>query len=320
MKQFLFKIGAFALFVIFFCIGFELLLLLIPNSYSVKRDYLEAHKDEINTLVLGHSHFHNGLDPRVLPQNAYDAAESGRLAYYDAKMAERYIPRMKNLKLVLWPLGYNFQYLSYLYDNNVEGEVAALGDTHKTFRCMYAKYFGWVYGEPIWRSWSELFNSNFDLKGRFIPRNGKALLAKNDSLKGWDPIATAPTEVVETKFLPKAIDYNSKNARLAFDENLKYVNAISQLCKERGIQFVIVTTPVYKSYQAKLTERGLQELDRFVDELKAQNPDIIYLNYLHDSNYEITDFCNASHLSECGTVKFSQRLADDLQSLLPLDK
>ncbi len=309
MKTFLFKVAAFALFVILFCIGFELFLLLLPNSYSVKRDYLEEHKDEVNTLVLGHSHFHNGLDPRVLPGNAYDAAEGGRVAYYDARMAERYIPRMKNLKLVLWPLGYNFQYLSYLYDNNVEGAEAVLGDTHESFRCMYAKYFGWAYGEPMWKTWSELLNSRLDLRGRLNLRNGAALLAKNESLKGWAPMETAAPEVVETKFLPKVVDYDTENARLAFEENLGYVNTISQLCRERGVQFVVVTTPVYKSYQAKLTERGMQELARFVDELQAKNPDLIYLSYLHDTDYEVTDFCNASHLSECGVVKFSRRLA-----------
>ncbi len=314
MKKFLFKVAIAASLVLCFCMGVELLLLFLPNSYSVKRDYLEAHKDEINTLLLGHSHFHNGLDPRVLPQNAYDAAESGRLTYYDAKMAERYIPRMKNLKLVLWPLAYNVQYLSYLYDNNVDGEEPALGDTHKTYRCMYAKYYGWAYGKPMWMVWSEFLNSSFDFWGRILPGAGRSLLDKNETLKGWDPIPTASAEVVENKHLPKVVDYDSKNAGLAFDENLCYANTISQLCRERGIQFVIVTTPVYKSYQDRLTERGLQEMARFVDELKAKNPDIIYLNYLHDTDYEITDFCNASHLAECGVAKFSKRLADDLKA------
>ena len=116
MKTFIYRLLSISSVLFVIIIALELIAFAFPNEYSFKRKYVEKSGDKIKVLVLGHSHTAHGIDPMAIGDSVFNMAISGRVHYYDAQLAERYIPTLKNLKCVIWPIGYNFGYLSYLYD------------------------------------------------------------------------------------------------------------------------------------------------------------------------------------------------------------
>lgn len=77
------------------------------NEYSIKRDYINNHASEIQTLIIGNSLATNGIDAQVFGDSCYCFAISGRVLYYDMKLMEEYLSHMTNLKTVILPLHYN---------------------------------------------------------------------------------------------------------------------------------------------------------------------------------------------------------------------
>lgn len=61
------KRGAlFTLLLLLVCAGIELYLLTVLNEYSYKKQYVEQHSEDIQLLILGHSHVANGINPKLL--------------------------------------------------------------------------------------------------------------------------------------------------------------------------------------------------------------------------------------------------------------
>lgn len=68
MQTFLKKILLYLLPIAILAIGLEIYVDSIPNSYTYKRQYMEQHADEIQTLVLGSSYAYDGIDAEFLPR------------------------------------------------------------------------------------------------------------------------------------------------------------------------------------------------------------------------------------------------------------
>lgn len=310
MKTFLKKTILFSLLVLLLGLAIELSLLAVPNEYSYKRKYIEEHGDGIKVLVLGHSHAGNGINPEYLGDSVFNMAISGRNHRYDAVLARRYIPGMKNLKCVIWPLGYNFQYFSVIYPCTIRrGKEVNLTPS---YQCMYEKYMGISY-EPLipYLHWSEILNSrmgygtrifksDFEDKHQCTP-TGYERMKLSDRTSSW-----------KTDKLPSAIDYGSKNAELAFQEGLSDFLEIARTCHEAGVRLVVVTFPCYQSYLEQTTERGMEEMQQCVEAMQEVCPKMEYYNFIDDSRFEEDDFFNSSHLNEIGAKKFTLILKDCL--------
>ncbi len=98
MKRFLINLLGISAIVFAIIMGYELWLMTKPNVYKYKRQYMEQHVDDIAVLLLGNSHVYDGLDPAVLGDSVFNLATPNQVPYYEAKLAERYVPRMKNLR------------------------------------------------------------------------------------------------------------------------------------------------------------------------------------------------------------------------------
>ena len=73
MTHFIKKIVLYLLPIVLLAIGLEIYVESIPNSYTYKRQYMELHASEIQTLVLGSSYAYDGIDAEILP-NAFNLA------------------------------------------------------------------------------------------------------------------------------------------------------------------------------------------------------------------------------------------------------
>ena len=106
MKRFLQDIGLFAIVALIFFGALEWGAESIPNSYTYKREYIEQHGAEIQTLILGSSNAYDGLNPSVMPQ-AFNLANSSQTLEDDYRLLERYIDDIDSLQTVIVGLGYH---------------------------------------------------------------------------------------------------------------------------------------------------------------------------------------------------------------------
>lgn len=310
MKNFLKQIIGLGILGILVCIGIECFLLTIPNEYSFKREYIETNGDGIKTLILGHSHAANGINPDFLGDSVFNAAISGRNHYYDAVLAERYIPKLKNLKCVIWPLGYNFQYSSYKYHCFFKKNDV---DYSSSYLCMYEKYMDIHYNYFMpYTYWSEIINSKLGYGTRIFKNYEEQI---GCTTLGFEPVKLDwKTSNWVTEKLPQIVDYESKNAKLTLSEGLTNMKRIAKVCRENGIRLIVITMPCYKTYLKQVTERGLKDMQACVEAMHSVNPQLEYYNYISDNHFTDDDFFNSSHLSDVGAIKFSKILRDILQS------
>lgn len=302
------KRGAlFTLLLLLVCAGIELYLLTVLNEYSYKKQYVEQHSEDIQLLILGHSHVANGINPKLLDIGAFNMSNQGRTTYYDAVLAERYIPQLKNLQYVIWPLGYNFQYSSYRYPCIHRKDV----DYASSYKCMYEKDMNISYDiSGIY--WSELLHSKLNY-GRRMFSSSKNFFASGicDTL-GFEGLDIAKRNLTwQTEKLPFEVDYKNSNADLALAENLSCMKRIAKVCKDTHVTLIVVSTPCYKTYLELTTPKGLKEMQDCIDSMKSVNPMLEYYNYINDDRFVEEDFFNSCHLSIVGANKFTRIIATE---------
>lgn len=311
MKKFLKQISGIGILGFLIVIGIECLLLTVPNEYSYKKEYIETNGDGIKTLILGHSHAANGINPEFLGDSVFNLAISGRLHYYDAVLAERYIPILKNLKCVIWPLGYNFQYLSYRYP--CEKKIENNTGYSSTYLCMYEKYMGVTYNYFIpYKYWSEIINSKLGYGTRFLRPYDEQIGCNYD---GYQPSKLKNKTINwQTEHLPINVNYDRPNAQLALSEGLLNMKRIAKACRDNQVRLIVVTTPCYKSYLEKVTVQGLKDMQTCVDTMRSVYSQLEYYNFLSDNRFVDDDFYNSSHLSTIGAEKFTKILREILNN------
>ena len=314
MRKFISKLGL--IYAIFFVsvMVIELLLLTRPNLYSYKQSYIEQHLDNIKVLIMGHSHFEEGIVPSVIrnDDSIYNFAISGQVLFYTAKLAQRYLPQMSNLETVILPFRYGDGFL--FKQTNVPKKV------DNSMRCMYYKYMHISHNKfTDWLYWSEIVNSKMNFWRRLVADREKCAvgwgvsfsLAELDSLKGFIPLdPDRRKEGWERVNLPGEIDFSVRDI-----EYRKEIESIAKLCQSLGVRLVLVTNPWNEESQQTLAEHGIAEMKVFTDSLKNKYSCVEFYNYLFDDRFLRDDFYDAIHLNKYGAVKFSNILKDEIAGL-----
>lgn len=310
MKHFIRDIFGVVIASIILLVVLESLQFLVPNTYSYKRDYIENHQNDISILLLGHSHVLRGVDPHILGDSTFNFAESGRWIYYDAKIVERYVPQMNNLRLLIYPIGYDMPagYLSNHYEHDCPGFE---DDNHDYNIHMYAKFLNIPYDRwPMRITAYSAFLSGYLAKEEFEQKQLKC-----DSL-GFETLnSTLHWSNWEEMHLPHLLDSiisDTTHNSIYVDEYILHLKKIAKICYEHDIRFVSITTPCHKNYVEKTSQAGLNNLQYVVSEVGKEYP-IEYFNYLGDEEFSNDSlFIDCSHLNYLGAEKFSLRLRKDL--------
>ena len=310
MKRFIYNISLFSLVAFIIFIALECLSFAFPNEYSYKRKYVENNGSKIKLLVLGHSHTGKGIDPEAVGDSVFNMAMSGRIHYYDAVLAERYVSRLKNLKCVIWPLGYAFEYHSYLYPDVLlsKEHVNAI----EVQQCMYEKYMGISYEKTIpYLHCSQLAVHPFGYKKSLLPDNYEKKIGGN--LLGYEKITLAKRNGNwQESMLPSVIDYSHPDTPKARQEGIDNFKRIAAACRNANVRLVVISTPCYRTYRERMTERGKREMRECVDSMRSVYPAMEYYNFIADSRFTDDDFFDASHVCDQGAEKLSKILKDTL--------
>ncbi|MBO7484657.1 MAG: hypothetical protein J6T84_01180 [Spirochaetaceae bacterium] len=108
-----------------------------------------------------------------------------------------------------------------------------------------------------------------------------------------------------------------------FQYNINYVSKIIDLCYEKNIIPVLISTPIMDCLNDKYSEAGFFDtFYRFTNELQKKYPNLLYFDYSHDAEYSKdywSFFIDPAHLTASGAKKFTAQVIQDLKDALILD-
>ena len=298
MKRFLIKTGLMVSPIILAALVMEILLRLIPNDYRLKRNYLDNHAADIETLVLGSSHSFAGFNPECMSTKAFNAAYISQALNYDVALFEKYQDQLISLKTIVLPMSYFTLYTT-------------LEDGYEPWRLhKYVIYYGLDKAQTL-SDYSELFsnklNINLERLSSYYLRGVSNITATE---KGWnfaDNSAHAQ-DLVETgkaAALRHTKDIHSASIRATYKKNVEILKSIITWGKTHHVNIILVTTPAFETYRQNLNAEQLDETIETATALASAYDNCTYLNLLNDTNFVAKDYYDADHLAESGAQKLS---------------
>ncbi len=296
MRAFIIKTLTFFIPLLLIAATFEILLRLIPNVYSLKKDYLDKHSDDIEILVLGSSHSFFDINPEYFSLNCFNAGNVTQTLNYDLEILKKYDNKWVNLKTVVLPVSY--------FSLNEKLEAGSESWRIKN----YIIYFD--------------LHTSANLKYHSEVLSNKLLI----NLKRIVSYYIQRDDPVSSTALGWGISYNSKKAQDLhatgisaakrhtiinsglFRENVATLESIVAFCRIRDIQVILLTPPAYETYRDNLEKNQLTQTLKKADEIADHNDNCLYLNMLSDTAYKAADFYDADHLNEAGARKLSLTL------------
>jgi len=292
VNKFLRHIALFLLPLLIVAVALEFVAESIPNSYTYKREYIEQHGAQIQTLILGSSNAYDGLNPSVLP-HAFNLSNSSQTLEDDYRLLAKCIDSMDSLQTVIVGLGYH-------------SLGATTEDNRRTYYTIYMDlYPRW----PLSKYSFEVCNPEMLIK-KIIKYAVSQDVTRCDSL-GQRVGHTLETAQSGAEWWNKdvlSLVENDKlqiaDCRLEIEENTRYLHAIVDLCNAHNVKPVIVQMPVMEEYKNKLPvdqvvlyEDLLQSLDSFAICIDA-------------SEWEIPEdgWYNATHLTKEASEEFTRKI------------
>ena len=284
------------LYIFLICIGLILpieiatRLIQLNNIYSTKYFYMETRSSEIKTLLLGSSLFEFSFNSNIIGDSTFNLAMCGRVSFYDAQLLEKYIDKMPNLKVILFPIHYALDNPCNYYDSREK--EAYVYHYYKYMKIstpgsMYLYYMPKV--TFLWekKNSGTFFNvSNLDETG-YVRIDTKITTVPH-------PIERRYTQAYSTPFINN-------------------FERIAQLCYEHQIRLIAVTPPATDVYLKYTTPEGLSQLNDIIERIQKVYP-IEYHNYLSDSAFrEYNFYCDETHLNHLGATKFAERVKNDFK-------
>lgn len=295
MKRFLIKVLIVGITIIAVLTSMELIVRYLPNEYSYKYKYLENHIDSIQVLVLGSSVGRSGIDPNCFEDYTFNAANVSQDIETDCSIVDKYLPRAKQLKTVIFTL------LPGSYCSRM-GE----GIEHWRLR-KYDIYMDLDIEKPTVAEKLEISDLNRTSLQLLKWLRGKRTVDCFDNGMGRDTIIESEEMKVSQGLSISKIHnegYNPNNYSIII---LK-LNKVLSDCKEKKVSVLLVLMPSYHTYYNFIDNRMLAECDSISKQLASEYENVHYLNLFKDTTYTTNDFRNSNHLSPQGAKKISSYL------------
>lgn len=269
------------------------------SSYAAKKYYLEKSLDNIETLILGSSESFNGIDPSCFTTKTFNLANVSQTLYYDRVLTESYIAKMPLLKNVI----INISYFSFFYE---------LQDIKESWRTnYYATHFNIHSPESKNKNYFYITTYSLQQSVRLALNNFKDSAATTILENGYQPKYHQELINDSTGKVRATVHNNEifKNRKLEIQNNLeKFVAYL----KNKNINVIFVTTPVFSSYSKYCNEDKLNENVNFINYLSTQYH-CKYVNYFNDARFSKDDFFDNDHLKDNGAKKLSILINQELQ-------
>lgn len=275
----------------------------VPNSYTIKKRYLEKNSKKIETVVLGSSQALYSVNPLYFSSKTINLANASQSLYFDVALLEKYADKLPSLKKVIIPVSY----FSLFYDmNDGKEKMRAYAYYHyynlknHDFNYCDIKNYSLVSLLGIKRvlvsakSGFKQLNDENILKMTtegFLPYDSTNLNKRiNDSLgKEW--------LAYHQSFMKKS----------SFNFNINCLNRLLQNLTKKNIQVYFISTPTYKTYYQNFDTLIVRTNDSVINSL-CRSYNCKYFNWSTDTSFTKQDFYDNDHLNKYGAVKFSKLL------------
>lgn len=276
--------------------------MVINNDYSYKSDYMEKHKGDITTLLLGNSFIHNSINPNFISDSIFDLALSSRWIYYDKELLKRYITQMPNLRCVIFGMGYAVPFWrSYHFPEEITWHGK---DFISNQKYLYEKFMDIRYDRLPYYYWFGFIRGYIDRHTLF--ENSYQPIGS----LGYDPLSGQMDNWQNKQNIDPTIIYNP-HAKEQITEYTEYIKEMAELCNKCNVRFIVVTPPCHDSYIVNVRQEGLDILHGMIENIRDEYP-IEYIDYLKDEEFRADSiYYNCSHLNSIGADMFALRVKKD---------
>ena len=268
------------------------------NAYSYKYNYVKNNAG-IKTLLIGHSHFENGLNPYLLGDSAFNFALGGRGNWmgWEIILANQLYHTMPNLKTVIYPIGYNNPFESIHYRIPRCDEV-------EEYMYFYTKYMHAPYDRTPekYKYYSALYFNKMGLK--------YWMDEKIDSL-GYNPFDGQMPDWQHQHNVNDSAFYYGEVADECYAEYIEYSLQLAKICYENDIRLIAITCPCSNAYIRNTRPDIIAKMESVIDSVRRYYP-IEYKNYMRDEEFRADSiYFNSSHLNSEGADMFARRIKLD---------
>lgn len=295
MKNFIIRFILFVLPLLLLFVMMEALLRMTPNDYLLKKNYLDAYPEQIQTLVFGSSHAFRGINPQYFSDKTFNAGYPSQSLKYDYKIFERYKQQLTALKTVVIPISY----FSFVYE--LEHSIEAWRTKN------YVIYYGFQ-NTASFKYYSELLSNSFKINmTRLVSYYIRGESSISSDSKGYGRLDIKKNTDLE-RTGKEAAERHTMEDKTFVKDNCFYVQSIIEDCQQRGVQVILLTLPAWKTYRALLDPQQLKAMENNAEKMSATYKNCIYLNLLDDPDFIKEDFHSADHLNDVGAKKLSLKL------------
>lgn len=306
MKRFVIKTIYISLPILVVAILMEILLRNTPNDYLFKKQYLDKHSSEIETLILGSSHSFYGFNPEYFSSNTFNASHISQSLNYDFEILKKYQDQFKNLKTIILPISYFTLF----------GKLEAGSESWRVKN--YIIYYDLNTSKSL-INYSEVLSNRINVN---IKRIASYYVLGNSTISctdlGWGTRYNSKNvrDLAETgKTAAKRHtrdDINSDKYQEIFNDNILILNSIIEWCNKKNVNVLLLTPPAFETYRQNLNQEQLKITINTTSEICSRHENCIYENLLSDTNFVAVDFFDADHLSDIGAKKLSELINEKI--------
>jgi hypothetical protein len=284
--------------------GLELGMARMATSHVVKQRRLHALTNEIDTLILGSSETYYGISPHALSGTAFNLANWSQSLYFDYELSKRVVPQLPKLKRVILLVNYMSLYTE-LYD-------------HPESWRQYDYVREW--GIPLQRSVDyvnlglvsrvALYSPHAAMEALWVGFRGDRAPHVDD--RGWYRVPDEDRWGVGPEQAKKRLGvHHGFMHQQYFAANAARLEELVVFLRDRGLEVVLLTPPVWDTYRAGIRERLWEPTRALASEL-ARKHGARYLNLQHEPRLRAEDFEDPDHLNADGAVHFARILDETL--------
>lgn len=272
----------------------------IPFPEKVKKNYIEAHNEEIEILVLGSSLTERAINPIYITRPTINLANSSQRLYENYQLLKYFNPKLPALKLVVIEVAYDI----LQRDKSFTSEIID--------RKNLAFYNVNTFDRSVKLIDRFMFSSNPNyfsnaLKEYFFDKSKIKLNEFGFDENKFDGSFEA-VQHKDSLIYDKDIFIENVENNKAFLENSKLLFDIIDYCKIHDLRVLIYSPPTHSRLNKLRDPKLVKKRDSVLTVLKDKNPDILF--YIEDTNpeFQLKYFYNADHLNPDGAKKASQNL------------
>jgi len=293
MKRFILKVFKFIFPIFLIALFMEVLLRQSPNDYKFKKEYLDSHSNEIETLVLGSSHSFYGIDPIYFSNKTFNASHISQSLDIDFELLKKYQANWENLNTVILPISY-FTFFENLSNSSEDWRI-------KNYLIYYNMKIPapWIYNTEVL---SNDFKLNVERLFSYYIKGNSNITCSN---LGWGiEYKSDRGKDLNKTGKAAAIRHTIRNFKY-FEDNKITIKKIIEFCNNRNINIILFMPPSFITYYENLNAKQLKITVETSEKLAKKYENCQFINLLNNSKFKANDFYDGDHLNEIGSKKLS---------------